>query len=131
MKSFMRRSPQRLALLLGVMVGLFMTWGGSRVWDNLTHGDPVRLILVGKVPERRKAAYDLQFVTADPDIEKAMAVLVRASEDQDVEVRVAAVASLSLLASKIVRHPDRTPTEHEWISRRLDVATGAFDQGFD
>ncbi len=125
MKFFMLRSSQRLALLLGLMVCLFTTWGGLRIWDNWTRSDPVRVVLVGGVPERRKAAYDLRSVTADRDIEKAMAVLAPASEDKDVEVRVAAVASLSGLASEIVRRPDRTPAEQDWTKRRLEVATGA------
>ena len=122
-------SSRRLALLLGLMVCLFMTWGGLTIWDNLTCSDPVRLILLGSVSERRKAAYDLQVVTEDTDIERVMAVLVRASEDRDVEVRAAAAASLSVLASEIVRRPDRTPAEQGWTKRRLDVATRALTRG--
>ena len=129
MKSFMLRSSRRLALLLGLMVCLFMTWGGLTIWDNLTCSDPVRLIHLGSVSERRKAAYDLGVVTEDTDIERVMAVLVRASEDRDVEVRAAAAASLSVLASEIVRRPDRTPAEQGWTKRRLDVATRALTRG--
>jgi HEAT repeat protein len=129
MKSFTLRSSRRLALLLGLMVCLFMTWGGLTIWDNLPRRDPVRLILLGSVSERRKAAQDLQVVTEDTDIEKVMAVLVRASEDRDVEVRAEAAASLSVLASEIVRRPDRTPAEQGWTKRRQDVATRALPRG--
>ncbi len=115
-------SSRRLTLLLGLMVCLFLTWGGLTIWDSLTC-DPFRLILLGSVSERRKAAHDLQVVTEDTDIERVMAVLVRASEDRDVEVRATAAASLGAVASQIVRRPDRTPAEKEWIKRRLDVAT--------
>ena len=96
---------------------------------QLDGSDPIRLILHGSVSERRKAAYDLQVVTEDTDIERVMAVLVRASEDRDVEVRAAAAASLSVLASEIVRRPDRTPAEQGWTKRRLDVATRALTRG--
>ena len=121
---------RRLALLLGLLVCLFMIWGGSSIWDNLTfRGDPVRLILRGSVYERRKAVRDLNLVTKDTDIESVMAVLVRASEDTDVEVRTTAAVSLSLLVSEILRRPDRTPAEQGRTKRRLDVATRALTKG--
>jgi HEAT repeat protein len=129
MKSFMLCSSRRLALLLGLMVCLFMTWCGFRIWDNLTRSDPVRLIHFGSVSERRQAAYDLHVVAEDTDIERVMAALVRASEDRDVEVRAAAAASLSALASEIVRRPDRTPAEQGSTKRRLNVATRALAKG--
>ena len=128
MTSFMPYSSRRLTLLLGLMLCLFMTWGGLTIWDSLTC-DPFRLILLGSASERRNAAHDLRVVTEDTDVERVMAVLVRASEDRDVEVRARAAASLSAVASQIVRRPDRTPAEKDWIKRRLDVATRALTRG--
>jgi len=106
-----------------------MIWGGLTIWGNLTYSDPVRLILHGSVSERRKAAYDLKVVAEDTDIERVVAVLVRASEDRDVEVRGAVIASLSVLAAEIVRRLDRTPAEQGWTKQRLDIATRALTKG--
>ena len=129
MTSLMPYSSRRLTLLLGLMVCLFTTWGGLAIWDSLTYSDPFRLIILGSVSERRKAAYNLQVLTEDTDIERVLAVLVRALEDRDVEVRATAAASLSAVASQIVLRPDRTLAEKDRIKRRLDVATRTLTRG--
>lgn len=128
-ESFMLGSSRRIAHLLGLTVCLFMTWAGLRIWDKLTYSNPVRLILLGSVSERRKAASDLKVVTEDTDVEGVMDVLVRASEDKDVDVRTAAAESLSVLVSEILRRPERTHAERERAKRRLDVATRKLTRG--
>ncbi len=118
-----------MALLLGLMSCLFVTWVGFRFWDNLSRSDPIRLIRRGNVTERRRAARDLLVVTARTDIDAVIAALVRASDDIDAEVRSAAAESLGAVVSALAVRRDRTPEEQKLTKRQVDVANRTLSKG--
>jgi HEAT repeat protein len=118
----MARLSRRTALLGGLMTCLFMTWAGFSIWDYLTRYDAVWLILHGSVDERRRAARDLSAVNTSTDIDEVMAALIRASDDEDAEVRASAAECLGKTVSSKSSSPYPSGAEVKMSEQRVDIA---------
>jgi len=123
-----RRLGLRLPLILAAVV-LALTFAGSWIWIELRSSDPVRLIRLGSVAERQKAATDLAAVTENTDVDRVIAALRSAMEDNDVVVRCAAAQALAGVAAEILRRPARSPAEQKRAEQKVAVAIRTLTKG--
>jgi HEAT repeat protein len=117
-----------MAVLIGLLAWLFISWGGFSIWYNMTRYDPVRLIRRGNVDERQRAARDLRVVSEHTDFGAVIAALVRALEDTDAAVRAAAAESLGVVVTAVALRTDRTPKNQELTNRQVDLAIRALSK---
>ena len=127
-----RGRPQRqLGMRRSVLVAavlLFGSYAGLTAWEKLAVGDPVRLIRSGGINERRKAADDLGVITERTDVDRVMAALVGAVNDDDSDVRYSAAHSLGEVLSAVLGRPARTLAEQQRTEQQVTVATRTFSK---
>jgi len=123
-----RRLGLRSPLILAAFVVL-MTFAALWIWNELRSRDPVRLIRLGSVAERQKAATDLAVADKDTDIDGVMAALISAMEDKDVVVRCATAQALPGVAAEVLRRPARTPAEQKRAEQQVAVAIRTLTKG--
>jgi HEAT repeat protein len=117
----MVRLSRRMALLVGLMTCLFMTWACFSLWDKLT-GDPCWLILHRKLDERRRAARELIALNASTEIVAVIATVIRASDDKDAEVRASAAECLGKVVSSMASSLSPSAAEAIMAQQRVDIA---------
>ena len=116
----MRRS------VLVAAVGLFGSLAGLKAWEKLAVADPVRLIQSGSTAERANAARELSVIDETTNIDRVMAALVGAVDDDNSEVRSLAEFSLFSVVSAVLRRPARTLADQKRTEQRVTVATRTF-----
>ncbi len=120
-----RQLGMRRSVLVAAVV-LFGSFAGLKAWEKLAVGDPVRLIRSGSTAEKGNAARELSVIDETTNVDRVMAALVGAVDDDDAEVRSLAEFSLFSVVSAVLRRPARTLADQKRTEQQVTVATRTF-----